>query len=95
MAECRILKKESPVWTADMSQDKYEFARQYFIDTGIIFSHNGGKSFNHTVHILRAQCTAWAEFARGKTTTHEVGNSWRETELAQRELDKLNKLWDA
>jgi len=83
--------KERPVKIAGMDDFRYAFAQQYFISNGLVFSHNGGKSFGKVVHILRCQCASWAEFACGNHKINTITNilSWREQEVAQRELDTL------
>ena len=90
----RISAKEKPINCAGMDAERYALAEQYFINTGIIHSHNGGRTFSRTVHILRAQCAAWAEFAFGNHRINTMTNvlHWRERELAQNELDRLWEL---
>ena len=90
----QIPKSDKPVICAGMNSRRYDMAEHYFINTGLIFSNNGGKTFKRTIHILRPQCAAWAEFAFGNHEINTVTNVlyWREQELAQRELDNLWKL---
>lgn len=90
---CRLLKKECPVFCAGMEKERYTKAGQYFLENGLVFSHNGGKTFNKTVHILRLQCAAWAEYAWGsrKVNTNTNILSWKEKEITQHILDTLWK----
>ena len=88
----RIPKAEKPdAKCVGMDAKRYAKAEQYFIDNGLVFSRNGGKTFTHTIHILRAQCAAWAEYAFGNKYINTMTNiiNVREFGLAQKELDNL------